>query len=99
MNVSSIAQPRRAPVMLLIAAALLCALSSTARAQEVAPPKPTASLAPSLTPTDKPSTLLPVQIPDLVKKENLGGTVQLVALLTVLSLAPAILLMVTSFTR
>ena len=42
---------------------------------------------------------LPIQIPDLTKRENFGSTVQLVALLTVLSLAPAILLMVTSFTR
>lgn len=39
------------------------------------------------------------QVPDLVKKENVGSTLQLVALLSVLSLAPAILLMVTSFTR
>jgi flagellar biosynthesis protein FliP len=40
-----------------------------------------------------------VQLPDLAKRENVGSTIQLVALLTVLSLAPAILLMVTSFTR
>ena len=42
---------------------------------------------------------LPFSIPDLSKKENVGSTLQLVVLLTVLSLAPAILLMVTSFTR
>ncbi|HYO11103.1 MAG TPA: flagellar type III secretion system pore protein FliP [Tepidisphaeraceae bacterium] len=38
-------------------------------------------------------------MPDLIKRENLGATVQWVTLLTVLSLAPAILLMVTSFAR
>ncbi len=42
---------------------------------------------------------MPFQIPDLAKKENVGSTLQLVVLMSVLSLAPAILLMVTSFTR
>ena len=37
--------------------------------------------------------------PDLSKRENLSSAMQLVVLLTVLSLAPAILLMTTSFTR
>ena len=41
----------------------------------------------------------PVQIPDIAKSESIGSTLQLVALVSVLSLAPAILLMVTSFTR
>src|SRR5205085_11909525 len=39
------------------------------------------------------------QIPDLSKRENLSSALQLVILLTVLSLAPAILIMMTSFTR
>ncbi len=42
---------------------------------------------------------LPAQLPDFTKRENIGSTLQLVMLLGVLSLAPAILLMVTSFTR
>lgn len=42
---------------------------------------------------------LPIQLPDLSKKENLSSAMQLVVMLTVLSLAPAILLMMTSFTR
>ena len=47
-----------------------------------------------------PSTLSgPVQLPDLTKRENFSGAMQLVILLTVLSLAPAILIMMTSFTR
>jgi flagellar biosynthetic protein FliP len=39
------------------------------------------------------------QLPDLTKRENFSSAMQLVVLLTVLSLAPAILLMMTSFTR
>src|SRR4051812_36800487 len=42
---------------------------------------------------------LPTQLPDLSKTETVGSTLQLVALVSVLSLAPAILLMVTSYTR
>jgi flagellar biosynthetic protein FliP len=42
---------------------------------------------------------LPTQLPDLSKTETIGNTLELVALVSVLSLAPAILLMVTSFTR
>src|SRR5438045_2124404 len=37
------------------------------------------------------------QLPDLSKRENLSSALQLVILLTVLSLAPAILIMMTSF--
>jgi flagellar biosynthetic protein FliP len=39
------------------------------------------------------------QIPDLSKRENFSAAMQMIVLLTVLSLAPAILLMMTSFTR
>jgi flagellar biosynthetic protein FliP len=39
------------------------------------------------------------QLPDLSKRENLSSALQLIILLTVLSLAPAILIMMTSFTR
>jgi flagellar biosynthetic protein FliP len=38
-------------------------------------------------------------IPDLTKRENFSAAMQIIILLTVLSLAPAILLMMTSFTR
>ena len=41
----------------------------------------------------------PIQLPDLTRRENFGGAMQIVILLTVLSLAPAILIMMTSFTR
>jgi flagellar biosynthetic protein FliP len=39
------------------------------------------------------------QLPDLSNRQNLSSALQLVILLTVLSLAPAILIMMTSFTR
>ena len=42
---------------------------------------------------------LPTQLPDLSKTETVGNTLELIALVSVLSLAPAILLMVTSYTR
>jgi len=41
----------------------------------------------------------PIQLPDLSKRENLSSAMQIIMLLTVLSLAPAILIMMTSFTR
>jgi flagellar biosynthetic protein FliP len=39
------------------------------------------------------------QLPDLTKRENFSSAMQIIILLTVLSLAPAILIMMTSFTR
>jgi flagellar biosynthetic protein FliP len=39
------------------------------------------------------------KLPDLSQKENFSSAMQIIILLTVLSLAPAILLMMTSFTR
>ncbi|MDB5333765.1 MAG: flagellar biosynthesis protein FliP [Phycisphaerales bacterium] len=41
----------------------------------------------------------PIQLPDLSKRENFSSAMQIIVLLTVLSLAPAILIMMTSFTR
>jgi flagellar biosynthetic protein FliP len=46
-----------------------------------------------------PSTITLPQIPDLTRKENFSAAMQIIILLTILSLAPAILLMMTSFTR
>src|SRR4051794_2243322 len=39
------------------------------------------------------------KVPDLTKRENVSAAIQLLVLLTVISLAPAILVMMTSFTR
>ncbi len=38
-------------------------------------------------------------LPDLTKPQSVGSALQMIVLLTVLSLAPAILIMTTSFTR
>jgi flagellar biosynthetic protein FliP len=91
---------------------LICMLlGALARAQSTPPTPPTAPTTniPSAIsiPTDptKPGAgpagplSSPIQLPDLTKRENFGGAMQLVILLTVLSLAPAILIMMTSFTR
>jgi flagellar biosynthetic protein FliP len=41
----------------------------------------------------------PVQIPDISSPANFGAAMQIIILLTILSLAPSILIMMTSFTR
>jgi flagellar biosynthetic protein FliP len=69
-----------------VLALMLCVNPGTAKAQEV--PKPRTS-----------GTSSTLQLPDLTKRENISGAVRAMALLSVLSLAPAIVLMVTSFTR
>jgi flagellar biosynthetic protein FliP len=58
------------------------------------------------TPPAAPINILPgipgstsFSVPDLSKKENFSAAMQIIILLTVLSLAPAILLMMTCFTR
>ena len=56
----------------------------------------TAQHLPTTAPTTQSTT---IQLPDLTSRGNIGSTMQLVAILSVVSLAPAILLMVTSFTR
>jgi len=60
---------------------------------DAAPLPPTASANPALSPS------LPIQLPDLTKRENFSSAMQIIILLTVLSLAPAILILTTSFTR
>jgi flagellar biosynthetic protein FliP len=52
------------------------------------------------TPTTAPTTqATTIQLPDLTSRGNIGSTIQFVAILSIVSLAPALLLMVTSFTR
>jgi flagellar biosynthetic protein FliP len=46
-----------------------------------------------------PSPAGPVQLPDISTPANFGAAMQIIILLTVLSLAPSILIMMTSFTR
>ena len=45
------------------------------------------------------STGVPEKLPDLSSRDNFSAAMQIIILLTVLSLAPAILIMMTSFTR
>src|SRR5438067_4196094 len=81
-----------------LAMAMLLSLASAANAQSVATPtaaNSTAAVAPS--PAAAVSSTL--QVPDLTKRENFSAAMQIIILLTVLSLAPAILIMMTSFTR
>lgn len=64
-----------------------------------------APAAPSSDSTAGPAAGAPVpgmslsQLPDLTRRENFGPALQIVLLMTVLSLAPALLIMTTSFTR
>ncbi|HEX8525232.1 MAG TPA: flagellar type III secretion system pore protein FliP [Tepidisphaeraceae bacterium] len=78
----------------MIALVACFALCGTARASDIAQLKP-----PATAPSVEIQSLLPAQVPDLSRKENVKSTLQLVVMLTILSLAPAILLMMTSFTR
>jgi flagellar biosynthetic protein FliP len=55
-----------------------------------------AAATPASPSTDTPPTF---NLPDMTKRENFSAAMQLIILLTVLSLAPAILIMMTSFTR
>lgn len=92
-------------LMLLI----VLSAASTSRAQEknavnvngvAAPASTDAGLGtPSSASTAPTNPLTSIQLPDLSKRETVSAAMRLVALLTVLSLAPAILIMMTSFTR
>jgi flagellar biosynthetic protein FliP len=97
---------RRGLAMLLLVSALIgLSANAASAAQENPIPGPvevsTASPAPGA-----PSAAAPIlpggssfKLPDLTSRENFSSAMQIVMLLTVLSLAPAILVMMTSFTR
>lgn len=86
------------------AAIVILSVSSPISAQEI-PSQPESELPlQSLSPViqNEPSVQLPglpFQLPDLTKRENFSAAMQIIILLTILSLAPAILIMMTSFTR
>src|SRR4051812_18300559 len=84
---------------ILALALFLSLLAPAAGAQEVTSNIPNDSRGPTLTlpPTQTPTPTF--QIPDMTKRENFSAAMQMIILLTVLSLAPAILIMMTSFTR
>ncbi|MGD0463245.1 MAG: flagellar type III secretion system pore protein FliP [Tepidisphaeraceae bacterium] len=75
---------------------LVLALPAGALADDALPAMSSNTAMPS---TDNPVASVERQLPDLSKRENFSAAMQIIILLTVLSLAPAILLMMTSFTR
>jgi flagellar biosynthesis protein FliP len=80
---------------LLISGLLLVLLTvRSSRAQEIPSEAPFGPSTPTISPL-----AAPMGLPDLTKKETFSSAMQIVILLTVLSLAPAILVMMTSFTR
>jgi flagellar biosynthesis protein FliP len=82
------------PVGAIVIALLVLAITaSTLHAQQLPTTQPVQSAPPSATLANS------LQLPDLSNRQTVSSTLQLVILLTVLSLAPAILLMMTSFTR
>ena len=87
----------------VVAGLVLIVLSARPAAGQQAPARPAAPTivvpAPPIAPVP-PSPLAPtVVLPDLTKPAGLTSALQVTILLTVLSLAPAILIMTTSFTR
>ncbi len=88
----------------LIILILALALAPAAQAQNIEPTAPTPPT-PANTAAEIPAVAAPsdlakaLQLPDLSRRENLSSAMQIIILLTVLSLAPAILIMMTSFTR
>lgn len=95
----------------LLAAMLSLALSADFAQGQAIPPEvaPDANLAPAaVVPVAQPlgpaAPVAPLdgalrQLPDLSTRESFSAAMQIIILLTVLSLAPAILIMMTSFTR
>jgi flagellar biosynthetic protein FliP len=91
----------------LFAAALIFSVGSARAIAQVgteatAPTPPSSAATPANTGADvarETDASRALQLPDLSRKENLSSAMQIIVLLTVLSLAPAILIMMTSFTR
>src|SRR5688572_17327828 len=84
-----------------VAATLLAVLSLATAAHAQDPPERSPDLPRGVAAESAPSPsgISLSQLPDLSKRENLSSAMQIIILLTVLSLAPAILIMMTSFTR
>lgn len=115
MRTDALVSPRRVAVVLGFVALLLAggAVGGVARGQDIPtdiplesrrPLDPAPLAVPSVTPprSADPSvgtTAFPAQLPDLSNRANFSAAMQILFLMTVLSLAPAILIMMTSFTR
>jgi flagellar biosynthetic protein FliP len=88
--------PRRRRWILAVFLAVSALSATTAHAAQE---KSTGASTDSTGRTSSPLTSPLTKVPDLTSRENFSAAMQIVVLLTVLSLAPAILLMMTSFTR
>ena len=87
---------------LVLAYALAAAFWLSAATASAAQEKSLEASSPQLAPSGPAPAVSPAgtfKLPDLSNRENFSSAMQLVILLTVLSLAPAILIMMTSFTR
>jgi len=99
----------RTAILCMTVAAMIGVASVRAMGQAIteatAPTPPTTASAPANAGAAVPTLMNPtdatraIQLPDLSRRENLSSAMQIIVLLTVLSLAPAILIMMTSFTR
>ena len=83
----------------LLAFLLLLLMASPAFGQAESPAAPGGSGSSLTTPAGPADPLRAMQLPNLSSRENFSAAMQIIILLTVLSLAPAILIMMTSFTR
>ena len=91
------ARGRRRGIFLLVSFLILLSADCTFAAPEK---MVEGSPQPVETPAASPAPSAPaIKLPDLTSRENFSSALQIVIVLTVLSLAPAILIMMTSFTR
>jgi flagellar biosynthetic protein FliP len=108
MRTDALATPFRRSILAAFALLLCWAAPGVARAQETVGDRagdvtmPDAQKLPA--PLQPPQTSAPFpgalqKLPDLRNREDFSAAMQIIILLTVLSLAPAILIMMTSFTR
>ena len=102
MSTDARTSPSRWGTWLLCALLVLSAVTPAFAQQIPAPPAPigpnTPAELPSVIPANSPLNLTG-KLPDISSRENFSAAMQIIILLTVLSLAPAILIMMTSFTR
>src|SRR6187402_454251 len=114
MRMDALATPFRRIISIVCALMLFCACAITAFAQETVGDRagdvnpPDAQKLPAQSPQSSPTAsslgTAPFpgalqKLPDVSSRENFSAAMQIVILMTVLSLAPAILIMMTSFTR
>jgi flagellar biosynthetic protein FliP len=93
---------RTALIVLATTSVLVSIYVGTARAQDTQPPANRATLLDTATPTTPPaqSNTDPAQLVDRwTSRQGLSSALQIMLLLTVISVAPALLLMTTSFVR